>query len=59
VDLFPLETMTQKRKFLDMCINDGWLLAFDHDVNIKLGRLEKLGIEIKVSKVILELKMQN
>jgi glyoxylase-like metal-dependent hydrolase (beta-lactamase superfamily II) len=53
VDLFPLETMAQKRKFLDMCINDGWLLAFDHDVNIKLGRLEKLGNEIKVSKVIL------
>lgn len=53
VDLFPLETMAQKRKFLDMCINDGWLLAFDHDVNIKLGRLEKSGIEIKVDKVIL------
>jgi glyoxylase-like metal-dependent hydrolase (beta-lactamase superfamily II) len=53
VDLFPLETMTVKRKFLDMCINDGWLLAFDHDVNIKLGRLEKLVNEIKVSKVIL------
>jgi glyoxylase-like metal-dependent hydrolase (beta-lactamase superfamily II) len=52
VDLFPLETMTVKRKFLDMCINDGWLLAFDHDVNIKLGRLEKSGIEIKVNKVI-------
>ena len=52
VDLFPLETMVQKRKFLDMCINDGWLLAFDHDVNIKLGRLEKSGIEIKVDKVI-------
>ena len=53
VDLFPLETMELKRKFLDMCINDGWLLAFDHDVNIKLGRLEKLGNEIKVGKVIL------
>jgi glyoxylase-like metal-dependent hydrolase (beta-lactamase superfamily II) len=53
VDLFPLETMAQKRKFLDMCINDGWLLAFDHDVNIKLGKLEKLVNGIKVSKVIL------
>jgi glyoxylase-like metal-dependent hydrolase (beta-lactamase superfamily II) len=52
VDLFPLETMELKRKFLDMCINDGWLLAFDHDVNIKLGRLEKSGIEIKVNKII-------
>jgi glyoxylase-like metal-dependent hydrolase (beta-lactamase superfamily II) len=52
VDLFPLETMALKRKFLDMCINDGWLLAFDHDVNIKLGRFEKSGMEIKVNKVI-------
>jgi glyoxylase-like metal-dependent hydrolase (beta-lactamase superfamily II) len=52
VDLFPLETMAQKRKFLDMCINEGWLLAFDHDVNIKICKLEKSGIEIKVNKVI-------
>ncbi len=52
VDLFPLETMTVKRKFLDMCIDDGWLLAFDHDVNIKLGKLEKSGIEIKLNKII-------
>jgi glyoxylase-like metal-dependent hydrolase (beta-lactamase superfamily II) len=52
VDLFPLETMELKRKFLDMCINDGWLLAFDHDVNIKIGKLEKVGNDIKVIKVI-------
>jgi glyoxylase-like metal-dependent hydrolase (beta-lactamase superfamily II) len=52
VDLFPLETMELKRKFLNMCINDGWLLAFDHDLNIKIGKLEKSGIEIKVNKVI-------
>jgi len=53
VDLFPLETMAQKRKFLDMCINDGWLLAFDHDINIKLGKFEKSGMEIKANQVIL------
>ena len=53
VDLFPLETMAQKKFFLDMCINDGWLLAFDHDVSIKLGKLEKSGMEIKANKVIL------
>jgi glyoxylase-like metal-dependent hydrolase (beta-lactamase superfamily II) len=52
VDLFPLETMALKRKFLDVCINDGWLLAFDHDVNIKLGKLEKSGMEIRVNKII-------
>jgi glyoxylase-like metal-dependent hydrolase (beta-lactamase superfamily II) len=52
VDLFPQETMAKKKKFLDMCINDGWLLAFDHDINIKLAKLEKAGNEIKVNKVI-------
>jgi len=52
VDLFPQETMAQKRKFLDLCINDEWLLAFDHDINIKIGKLEKAGNEIKVSQVI-------
>jgi len=52
VDLFPQQTMVQKRKFLDLCINDEWLLAFDHDINIKIGKLEKSGNEIKVSQVI-------
>ncbi len=52
VDLFPRETMALKRRFLDMCTDDGWLLAFDHDLNIRLGKLEKSGIEIKVDRVI-------
>ena len=53
VDLLPQETMAQKREFLDMCTDDGWLLAFDHDVNIKLGKLEKTGNEVKITNVIL------
>ncbi len=52
VDLFPRETMALKKRFLDMCTDDGWLLAFDHDVNIKLGKLEKSGNEMKVNKII-------
>ncbi|KPK75424.1 MAG: hypothetical protein AMJ89_04525, partial [candidate division Zixibacteria bacterium SM23_73] len=48
VDLFPQQTMEQKRKFLGMCTDDGYLLAFDHDTNVKLGKLEKAGNEIKV-----------
>jgi len=52
VDLFPRETMALKKRFLDMCTNNGWLLGFDHDVNIKLGKLEKSGNEIKVNKII-------
>jgi glyoxylase-like metal-dependent hydrolase (beta-lactamase superfamily II) len=53
VDLFPRETMALKKKFLDMCTDDSWLLAFDHDVNIKLGKLERTGDEIKITNVIL------
>jgi glyoxylase-like metal-dependent hydrolase (beta-lactamase superfamily II) len=48
VDLFPRETMEQKRKFLQMCLNDGWNLAFDHDLKVKIGKLEKAGEEIKI-----------
>jgi glyoxylase-like metal-dependent hydrolase (beta-lactamase superfamily II) len=41
VDLFPRETMEQKKRFLQMCSEDGWILAFDHDLKVKLGRIEK------------------
>lgn len=41
VDLLPRETMQQKKKFLRMCSEEGWLLAFDHDLKVKLGKLEQ------------------
>ena len=41
VDLYPRETMQQKKRFLQMCSGDGWLLAFDHDLKVKVGRLEQ------------------
>ncbi|NIN00338.1 MAG: hypothetical protein GTO24_20335, partial [candidate division Zixibacteria bacterium] len=48
VDLLPRETMEQKRRFLQMCTQDGWVLAFDHDLKVKLGRLkqEKVGVTV-------------
>jgi glyoxylase-like metal-dependent hydrolase (beta-lactamase superfamily II) len=51
VDLCPRETMEQKRKFLQMCINDGWALAFDHDLKMKIGKLEKVGEEITLEAI--------
>jgi glyoxylase-like metal-dependent hydrolase (beta-lactamase superfamily II) len=48
VDLYPRETMQQKKKFLEMCLNDGWNLAFDHDLKVKIGKLEKVGEEIRI-----------
>lgn len=50
VDLYPRETMEQKRKILQMCLNDGWGLAFDHDIKMKIGKLEKTGEEIKLTE---------
>ena len=45
VDLFPRETMEQKKRFLRMCSEDGWILAFDHDLKVKMGKIkEKEGI---------------
>ena len=51
VDLFPRETMMQKRKFLKMCLDDGWILAFDHDLEVKLGKLEEKEGEIKITDI--------
>ena len=51
VDLFPRETMEQKRRFLQMCTQDGWLMAFDHDLKVKIGKLEKAGEEIKIRDI--------
>ncbi len=41
VDLFPRETMEQKKRFLRMCSEDGWILAFDHDLKVKLSKVEE------------------
>ncbi|KPK99604.1 MAG: hypothetical protein AMJ91_07195 [candidate division Zixibacteria bacterium SM23_73_3] len=51
VDLFPRETMEQKKKFLKMCSDDGWVLAFDHDLKVKLGKLEEKEGGIKVTDI--------
>jgi glyoxylase-like metal-dependent hydrolase (beta-lactamase superfamily II) len=51
VDLFPRQTMELKRNFLKMCTSDGWLLAFDHDLKVKIGKLEKAGEEIKIRDI--------
>lgn len=51
VDLYPRETMQQKKRFLRMCSDDGWLLAFDHDLKVKLGKLEAKEVGFEVTDV--------
>jgi glyoxylase-like metal-dependent hydrolase (beta-lactamase superfamily II) len=51
VDLFPVETMKIKKEFIEHCLSDGWLLAFDHDVNVKIGKLKKIEDKLEVEKL--------
>jgi glyoxylase-like metal-dependent hydrolase (beta-lactamase superfamily II) len=52
VDLNPLETMERKKEIIQRCVNDGWLLAFDHDVEVKICKLEKAGDKIEIKKIL-------
>ena len=51
VDLNPIETMAAKRKLVDRMLKDNRAIAFDHDVNIKIGRLSDENGKIVVNKV--------
>jgi len=52
VDLNPLETMERKKEIIQRCVNDGWLLAFDHDVEVKICKLGKTEDKIEVKKIV-------
>ena len=41
VDLFPRETMKVKRELVPKVASEGTLIAFDHDLQVKVGRLEE------------------
>ncbi len=51
VDLYPNQTMDVKRRKLPEIVNDGVIMAFDHDVNIPLGRVRQDGRKYIVEKV--------
>jgi glyoxylase-like metal-dependent hydrolase (beta-lactamase superfamily II) len=54
VDTYPLETMKIKREFLERCLNGGWKVAFDHDTELKMARLEKKEDKIDLVKVSIQ-----
>ncbi len=54
VDTYPLETMKIKKEFLGKCLNDGWSVAFDHDTELKLAKLEKNEDKINLIKVSIQ-----
>lgn len=40
-DLFPLQTLEAKRRILDQAFERHWLLLFEHDPKIQMGRVRK------------------
>ncbi len=42
-DLFPLQTLEAKRRILDKAFEQQWLLLFEHDPKIQMGRVSRDG----------------
>lgn len=42
-DLFPLETLKNKKKVYEQAIEEDWILAFDHDPDYFFGKVKKAG----------------
>ncbi|HEY3197972.1 MAG TPA: MBL fold metallo-hydrolase [Nitrospirales bacterium] len=40
-DLYPLQTLETKRWVLDRALNENWLLVFEHDPRVVMGRVRK------------------
>ena len=51
VDTHPLETMKVKKEFIKKATDDGWMFAFDHDLDMKLCRLKKVNDTFIPSKI--------
>ncbi|MBI5182196.1 MAG: MBL fold metallo-hydrolase [Nitrospirae bacterium] len=45
-DLFPLETLENKKRILNQAADEGWLLIFEHDPKIKTGYLKRDGYKL-------------
>ncbi len=50
-DLFPMDTMRVKRALLKRLLNENMVIAFDHDIEIGLGRVREEGHKTIVDKV--------
>jgi glyoxylase-like metal-dependent hydrolase (beta-lactamase superfamily II) len=51
VDIYPLEVMEVKRKLIADCLQNNWMIAFDHEIDPKICSLEKKNDKIEVIKV--------
>jgi len=53
VDIYPLEVMELKKGLIQQCLENNWIIAFDHEIEIKSGYLEQVNDKIIVKKVII------
>lgn len=50
-DLFPLETLENKKKILKQAFEERWLLIFQHDPRIRMGYLRKKDERFEIDEV--------
>ncbi len=50
-DLYPLETLEHKKKLLTGIVENGWIIAFDHDLEYKFATLKRHGRAFVPEKV--------
>jgi hypothetical protein len=41
-DLYPMETLENKKKLFDQAIEEDWMLAFNHDPEHLFGKVKKI-----------------
>jgi len=50
-DLYPLDTMREKKKVLNEALDGHWLLIFEHDPKVGMGYLSQEGSKLKLNPV--------
>lgn len=50
-DLYPLDTMREKKEVLSRALDEHWLLIFEHDPKIGMGYLSQEGDKLKLDPI--------
>lgn len=50
-DLFPLETLRQKKNIVKQAFDEQWLLIFQHDPKVRMGYLKKVDGRFEIEEV--------
>ena len=50
-DLYPLQTLETKRKWVPRLVKEGWITVFGHDPDIAVATLHQHGDTIEIEPV--------